>query len=464
MRLLLIALICYFTAFVWVPVEWGYLASCFNNYDLGIYGQAISLLDFDRLNPWLSTREVFVFGDHFDPILLLAAPLRQFWSPSLVMIRMEMVSLLIAAAAPVWLCARGLVSRPMAVLASAMMLLGPMTLDAAFYPAHPGTWSLAPLSWMMAFMFAGYWRGVFIAMILTFLCKEEYPAATLMLGGVLWWQGHRLQGLWMAIISGLWLVGVFLVRPLYLGSASMYADAVSSGSGLAMLGHWDEFVPLLKRLLCLMVPALWMWFAAGRSRHVALHFLFGISAMLAAMIGVRLLGGYWGHHRSAPLSIFAAYLVIAIAADYVPTKRAAAGIWMMAAILILPGLEPGTRLYRGRDFKRHCPHDPQRLTAINDAELMIRAGGDGPVLAQGNLVPRLVDLPGTSQVGATKASSFRYFLSETHAYRNPWPLTVEAYSQIEQTWRSNPHSRVLLDTPWILLIRNEAYRAAEELN
>jgi hypothetical protein len=461
LRFWLTGLIIFFVVFVWVPVEWGAHNSCFNNYDLGIYGQAISLIGFSHLNPWLSTRDVFLFGDHFDPILILAAPLRRIWHPSLVMIRIEMLSLLLAAASPLWLYRRRLISWPISLLSGALILLGPLTLDAAFFPAHPGTWSLAPLSWMMAFMVAHDWRKAFGAMLIAFLCKEEYPAATMILAGVLWWQGQTRIAVWIAVMSGLWLIGVFFVRPAFMDSATMYTDAVSSGGGLSLLFEWDGLGVIFKRLLLVILPAGWllMWMTreGKRPRSIDVRIFGAIAAMFFVMIAVRLLGGYWGNHRSAPLSIFMSYFVIVVARDYAPSKRALAAMSFMAAVLILPGLETGSRLYRGRDLKRHCPGDPKRLAAISEAETLIRTLHDGPVLAAGNLVPRLADLPGIAQIGATKSDQFRYFLTETYAMRNPWPLSVTAYDQIENTWRSSTNSRVLLDNQWILLIRNEAY-------
>jgi uncharacterized membrane protein len=450
-----------FVVLVWLPVEYAYVHSCFNNYDLGIYGQAISLLSLNRPNPWLSTRDVFLFGDHFDPILFLAVPLRNVWHPSLVMIRVEMMSLLVAAAAPLWLCTKGLISRFIALFASAIILFSPLTLDAAYYPAHPGTWSLAPLSWLLAFLFASQWQGVWWAMIFTFLCKEEYPAATLFWGVILWIQGFRRQGFFITLVSALWCTAVFVVRPMILGSANMYADAVSSGSGLSLLSDGSGWESIAKRMVAVFGPAAFLWFVSGRSRAISRQVMTAILAFMAVMIMVRLLGGYWGNHRSAPLSIFAAFGVIAVARHYAPIGRwNILRVGIMAAALLLPGLELGTRLYRKRDFKRHCQSNPQRIADIMEAETLIRTRTDGPILAGGNLVPRLVDLPDVAQIGATKSTNFRYFLTETHSLRNPWPLSAEAYTRVEQAWRSSPESRVVLETPWVLLIRNEMYEPA----
>ena len=446
-----------FLLVVWIPVERAWVYSCFNNYDLGIYAQAISLLGWGNLNPWLSTRDIHLFNDHFDPVLFLAAPLRNVWHPSLVMIRVEMICLLLAAAPPLWLAARGLISKPIGFFSCALILLGPMTLDAAFYPAHPGTWSLAPLSWMLAFLFSGFWRRTFVAMILAFLCKEEYPAATLLLGLALLFQGHRREGLWISMVSGLWLLGVFVVRPFVIGPSGMYSDAVSSGGGLALLLEIETLGPILKRLLFVLLPASVIWFAMGRRRPDQWRFVELILTMIFVMVAVRLLGGYWGNHRSAPLSVMAAYLGIGMAGTWRPTKHAKISLGLTAVLLILPGIETGTRLLRGRDFKKHCPNEPSRLAAISVAENMIRANPDGPVLAEGNLLPRLVDLPGIAQIGATKSLDFKYFLTEKYTARNPWPLSEDSYRSEEQRWRTKPNTHVLIDNDWILLIRHDAY-------
>lgn len=446
-----------FVMFVWLPVEFGWIDSCFNNYDLGIYGQAISLLSLNNLNPWLSTRDIHLFNDHFDPILFFATFLTQWWHPALVMIRVEMIALLIASAAPLWLAKKSLISNPIAIFAALLIGFGPMTLDAAFYPAHPGTWSLAPLSWMLAFIFAGHWRSAISAMIVTLLCKEEYPAATMMMGTVLMIIGPRTKGWWIALISALWLLGVFVARPLLMGSSQMYTDAVSSGNGLNLLLSIETIAPVLTRIFYVFAPVLLILFLSTGNRHIDRKFdrkfVMIVLSLAFVMIAVRLLGGYWGNHRSAPLSVMSAFLVIGVGGLWTPSKRALVALSILGALLVLPGLEPGSRYLRGRDFKKHCPGIPERLAAISQAESIMRNTSDGPIMAGGNLVPRLADLPGISQIGATKNNDFRYFLTEKHPMRNTWPLSKGDYQAIEDYWRTKPSAQVLMDDDWILLIR-----------
>ena len=103
--------LCVFLLLVWLPVESALNAYCFNNYDLGIYAQALKLISFENINPYLSTRDVRIFNDHFDPVLLIFAPFAELVPPALLAIRVEMVCVFIASLAPFWLAKNGEISQ-----------------------------------------------------------------------------------------------------------------------------------------------------------------------------------------------------------------------------------------------------------------------------------------------------------------------------------------------------------------
>jgi hypothetical protein len=103
--------------------------------------------------------------------------------------------------------------------------------------------------------------------------------------------------------------------------------------------------------------------------------------------------------------------------------------------LAFPAIELGSRFWRGKSFKKHCPHDPVRLTEINTAIKILRERVDGAVLAQGNLIPPAVDLPQIAHLGATSTKSFKYLLIEKGAYRNSWPMSSDQIRAVESAWR-----------------------------
>jgi len=451
-------LVAVFIGIVWYPVESAWLDFCFNNFDLGIYAQAIQLLSIFDLNPWLSTRDLNLFNDHFDPILFLFAPLRNLAPPALVAIRVEMAALCIAAMAPIWLAYRKDVSWTVGIAACAMLLFSPLTLDAAFYPAHPGTWSVAPLSWMLAFLYLGWDLSALIMFVLVLACKEEYPLVGLLLSASLWKLQRGRSALGFFLVSVVWAVGVFIVRPYLMGPAAIYTDAVSKGAGLELLmtseGAWQALI----RIGSLLLPFLFVTlnrqslakdFATKRADFVLA--LVPISC-LVALLSVRIAGGYWGNHRVAPLVAPAVFCFVYVLGRKTLSMRRLVAFFALTLTLAFPSFELGSRVWRGKAFKKHCPVDLQRITALNESMDYIRENDDGPALVQGNLVPSLVDVLGVAQVGATKERGFSYLLIEKESQRNTWPLSQEQFSTLETWWRTSEEKRIVRDDKYVLLM------------
>jgi uncharacterized membrane protein len=438
-----------FILMVWVPVESAWRNFCFNNYDLGIYAQAIELLSLDNPNPWLSTRDVFLFNDHFDPVLFLLLPFKGLTLPGVLAIRFEMICLIAAAASPAWLWSRGMISLSLAVMSSVTILWSPIVLDAAFYPAHPGTWSLAPLAWMLAFVFAKKYRWSFVMFGLTLLCKEEYPFVGMAVGLGLIMMGERPYGFVFMASALIWAMLVFAVRPALLGPSSMYTDAVSGFQGLDVLGSLDGALLLLRRLLELATPLTIVLYGAKRW---PLRDMIVPGLIVLTLLGIRFAGGYWGNHRVAPLGVGLAYLMIfAVRSEAIKPSKVI--IWsLLTVVLAFSSLEIGSRFWRAKPFKKHCPQNPERLSEIQQTLDTLRYDSKGPTLAQGNLIPHAVDLSGISQVGATHGRNFSYLWIEKGADRNTWPLSKEEFQALEDQWRGDPAVTKLFDGRHVILM------------
>ena len=445
-----------FIAFVWYPVERAFSEFCFNNYDLGIYAQALNLLSLKNLNPWLSSREVFLFNDHFDPILLVAAPLRYLTHPATAAIRVEMVAALVAACAPVWMARQKLIRIELAMLSALTLLFSPMTLDALYFPAHPGTWAMAPLAWMLAFLTASRFGRAFGMLLILMACKEEFPVVGFITGIVLTGFRVRRYGALFVTVSALWALFVFKIRPIILGPSDMYTSAVASAQGVTQLTSWADLAPVLKRLVYIAAPGALTWILWGRQRIADRRLFYLVVYPLAAMIAIRFLGGYWGNHRSASLAVMAAFLPLALAGNRpLPTLGYRPALWVCLLVLLAQPLDAGSRWIRGVPFKKHCPADPGRLSAIHEAVSAIRDSGSQSVLAQGNLVPALADLSQVAQIGATTTKRFDWIITEKADYRNTWPLSGELYEEQVRGWRALSGARVVIDNDHVTLLRLE---------
>ncbi len=438
-------------------MEYAHAAFCFNNYDLGIYGQALTLVSAGNLNPFLSTRDIRIFNDHFDPILFLFSPFTTFVEPSLLAIRIEMASIVLASCAPIWLWLNRLISKFQMSVVFFVILFSPMTLMAAFYPSHPGTWALAPLAWTLAFLYAGRDRLAFVMLLLLLACKEEFPVVGMFLGAALIIQNRKRIGFSILVISGAWFCSVFFLRPILLGKSDYYTSAMMAANGVNVIGASTWLFSMAELLFWVFMPTLLL----RASKRVGfksiksdswLVICLGVALLL---IAIRVIGGYWGNHRAAPLAVLAAFMLLGVD-DYVFTSRRLRVI-LFCAFLIgtsAPFFELGSRVFRDKPFKRHCPASQGRIAALNDVVSYLSGVGATGVLAGGNIVPHLVDLPGIAQIGATKAYDFRFFVVEKGEYRNTWPISSGEMKLIEDEWRSRPGVKVLRDDEYVVLLEN----------
>ncbi|MFN7684635.1 MAG: hypothetical protein ACK5QT_04395 [Oligoflexia bacterium] len=116
MRVICVAL-SLFAILVATPVLLNWLRFCYNNFDLGIYSQALANISFADLNPWLSVRQIRIFNDHFDPVLVFFAPFARLIEPSLAAILIELAFVL----------ATGFVLWRRSRVTAILMLFGPAT-------------------------------------------------------------------------------------------------------------------------------------------------------------------------------------------------------------------------------------------------------------------------------------------------------------------------------------------------
>jgi hypothetical protein len=446
-----------FTFFIWIPVERAHAAFCFNNYDLGIYGQALMLLSLENLNPYLSTRDIRLFNDHFDPVLFLFAPLTKLVEPSLLAIRVEMMAIILASTAPIWLWWNRHISKVQMLAVFFVILFSPMSLMAAFYPSHPGTWALAPLAWLLASIYSKRDRLAITMLVLLLLCKEEFPIVGGLLGGILILQNRKRVGFWIFLISVVWSSAVFLLRPIFLGKSDYYTSAMLAATGITGVGTTTWLFPLSEVLLWIFIPV----FVLRARKNFSFNSLRSDSwllvclALISLLIAIRIIGGYWGNHRAAPLAVLAGFMLIGANDQMSESLRSRRLLFCVSVLAIaLPYLELGSRAWMDKPFKKHCPPSPGRIEALNEVVSYLSSVGATRVLAGGNIVPHLVHLPGVAQIGATKARDFRFFVVEKAENRNTWPISSGEMKRIESEWRERPGVSVLRDDQYVVLFEN----------
>ncbi len=465
--LLYSAFICaFFIIVVWIPVEIFFQQYCFNNYDLGIYAQAIHLLSLKNPNPWLSVRDIHLFNDHFDPILFTLLPIKGLVQPALLGIRTEMTVALLGLIPLLVIVRKELLSITSFLFVATFSLFTPVVLDAYFYPIHPGTWSLLPLSLTLMFLLLNKWPWALFTFAFVLLCKEEFPIVGIAIASALFLQKKYKASFGFAAVSIAWGILVFVLRPHILGPSGQYTGAVSGASGLALITNPKSLISIGERLLCFFLPLFFVPLVFPPVSRISqeqrkqfkqqLWFILPAAATLAALLCVRLLGGWWFSHRSAPLAIALIYCVIPLLHPSLPQPKHKA--WQFAFVLLfavaLPNIQMGFRAYTGRTFQSHCPANPIRIQQLNFAKDIFLKLPAGSSLIEGNIIPAVVERPNIAHAGASALplEKIRYLFLEKNSAGDQWPLTTEGLNQLVSQWRKNSNTKTLIDNDSVLIL------------
>lgn len=452
----LLAVLAVFGGLVVAPVWLRAARYCYSNYDFGIYVQALARLSLKDLNPWLSGRQLHIFNDHFDPVLLLVQPLAEVLPPFQAGLLAEALLVLLAVVPVLWLHATRRLGSAATLLLCAMLLLNSSVVDALSYPIHPTTWSVLPWVWLgVALHLRRPWL-LLASLVLLFSCKEEFPFVGVVLAVGLWVRGERRLAVQVGVLSVAWLAFVFFARPWLFGQTQGY------GSGLLIGLKEAPGAYVLKRLtakgmasrlgsmVLLFVPvAVWAWRERLKPDWLLL-------ALLLPMLGIRFLGMTWRLHYGAPVMAAALMVLLPLLA----ARRVPGWVLLATGVLLVTtnetNLRNAVRTLRGGDFPAHCPADPARLASVRKGVDFIAQAPEGKVLLGGNLLAHLGARDELYTVGGLQppdAHAYTYVLVEKPPHGDPYPATRERLEELLTLWRAQPGTEVLMDDGWVFLAR-----------
>ncbi|RKH52978.1 DUF2079 domain-containing protein [Corallococcus sp. AB050B] len=430
---------------------------CFWHYDMGIYTQALARLSFQDPNPWLSARQVFIFNDHFDPVLWLARPLVTGLSPSQAAVVAECLAVLLSTAPILWLHHRKLLDRGATFLLCTLLLLNSGVQSAMAYPVHPTTWAVFPWT-LLAVAYCLRRPGwMLFALALLFSCKEEFPFAGVMLAGGLAWRGERRAALAVGVLTVAWLAFVFAGRPALMGPVVDYGGRLLPKPGQPLTAFLSErltprHLSNAGSMLLIFVPlALWAWREKWRPDAVWL-------SVLLPMLGIRFLGMAWRDHYGAPLLAAAAMVPLPLLLKRRPP------VWVLAgtALLLLTTNESVLRrtwraMAEPESFPAYCPDTPQRLASVGQGVKTLLENPEGRVLLSGNLVAPLAARNEIYAVdGPQPPGTLRYaWVLVEKPGGNTIPTSPERMEELIARWRKAPDTRLLIDDAHVFFAQGD---------
>jgi len=409
---------------VLVPVWLKAADARYHNYDLGIFAQALHRFSLSDPNPFLGALNARIFSEHLDPVFIPFAPLARVLRPDFAALLAEHLLVLLAPLPVVLLARRGRIPISVAWIAIPYLLFNRGMVSALDFPVHPTTWAATFAVAFAAALLSGRLPLVLPAAVLLMACKEEYPFAVLMAGGVLLLGRGRRIGVWLVVSACVWMVLAFVLRPWLTGPTQPYAARILDPLLADPLGLlWKRLADPkpLGRLLELVAPLLPLIVWQVRSRR---GWNLPLLAAAVPLLAIRFIDQAWKFHYLAPLGAFAAAALFAGDAR----QRVPRGVVVLSLVL-LAGIAAGpTAKIAAAYGDRLAPTEAQRTRreALSDAAARLRADPAGGIRVAGNLFPGLADLPGIFQLGGVQRSahgSFRWVLAEKPPAGDPWPLT-----------------------------------------
>lgn len=442
--------------FIVGPVALGIQAHCFNAFDLGIYARALSAITWSDLNPWISVRGVRIFFDHFDPVLIPAAFFTRVVAPSYLMAGLEWVAVALATLSFIYAYDRKLLTFNWACFGILCLLLSQGSAMAFHYPGHPSTWSLATLAWACVLLRRQRFETSLFLFFLCCLFKEEYALYLFFISGFLAFKYPKqrfLSGAYF-VVSCLWLIGVFYVRPkfadVYVGYEHAFGEGLSQTTKLAnFYSNWNNWKTLLLIALPI-VPLLFLRVKLTYERRL-------LTFLLLMMIGVRIFGLWWFPHRSVQLIVVALWAFLPqMERTYYPQKYYRL-VSTLAWLCFFGSAQPHLKYVRtlwGEPYKKSCPREEGRLASIDVAFQRLREDPMPVAAVQSNLVPGLADRDNVVLLEGNFLEKVHYILLEKPPYGDVWPQTEEANQILQvQLLQSGDWTPVINDPHILLLAR-----------
>ena len=439
--------------FITVPALIRLSLYCHNNYDLGIYGQAVWLMSFTNINPQFSVYHFSKLLDHFEPILLFLTPFKHLLQTSYGLIVLESICVLLATTPLFYLYRRKHISADVLALSTIYLLLNKGTISALVFPVHPATWALFPLSLLGMFLHLGHKKGILLSLLFLFFFKEEYPLMGMMLAGYFFYRREKLFALQLFTLSIAWLVLALAITPLLIsGESSSHASNVLR---LALLNPTSVLRNIswsyTRRLLEICLPLLpFIILMAQRRIYFRAEFMLSLLPILA----VRLIYDRFLHHYTATVSILLLYAFLPQDANLKLKKT-----HFLASVLLLflfgsKQFIEGYLTLAGQYVTKICSSDPERKKSLDQAVAFLQDHPEGSVLTNGNIIPNLTNRPEIYHVVDTmrKSKAFDYLLLEKRL-GDPWPTDRTTIQNLLKNWKNNPTTQIIIENDWIFFSR-----------
>lgn len=435
--------------------------NCLHAVDFSIYQQAIYKIAQGDFNPYLTVRGVNIFNDHFDPIIILAAPFiyltnfnpitplvfEWFWF-------FAMVVFLI-------LTRRGCSNFFYAAL---MIILCKGILAAIDGPIHAGTWSIFPIFVLSYYMYQKKFIPVFLCAVILCLYKEMFPFCLVSLSLHFFLNREMKKGLLLVFTGALLIILVFFLRPYYLGNIVGYGGdlmaavvknpieaffrAISSFYVLNFIKFYSPFV----------LPIIFLiWKGKSNLKKILTTSAVGI---IFYFLPIVMIFFYYGmlasFHYAAPICAgILGVIIFNPNFQKIPRKALAVSMILFVASAFSYYRDIVKSLFLNIGFR--CTYTKSKHVNMNDLRSKLKdVSPDDAIISTGGIIPQILTPEMNIYIpkcftSRRKTNNFDYLLFEINKSGDTYPLKTAVVHNIVEKCKSYASDIILENEDFVFM-------------
>ncbi len=401
-------------------------------FDLGIFNQSLYLYAHGWMGPNTIRQVATLFGDHFEPVMLLLAPMYYVFR-SYTLLIVQIVAVVVGGLGVYLLVKKETEDKYLAVGALLIFYLFYGLWDAIVFDYHNGVVGAMGWPWLFYAWSKKKWNWYYVFFVLMLFCKENISLMLLCLGGsiILFGKKEEKKHGWLTVVVSVfyfWLV-IFVIIPHFnQGTYDHWASYAKYGATpVAALGYFLKHPWEILVLFFNDIQKVKTWLMLAVTGGIVLIGKPKYGVVLLPVVAQKFLSAndvYWGHrfHYSVEFAPIIA-LGVGLGLAQVQNKKWRYGllvVFVVANLLVLNSIH----FYDGRTIRDiFLARNYQIGFDRNDvweAMKMIPAGA--AVSAQNTLVSHLADRREIYLFPSIEDSEYIILnLSDTSF----WPLTKE---------------------------------------
>ena len=430
----------------------------YSYYDIGIYGEALfRLRDWSDLNPFIPGRGIRIFNDHFDPILILVAPLANLIPAPMLGILLDFLCVTLAWF-PIRLLKRHrLLDDSTAAFVFAAWVLNHAIQNAVSWPFHPTTWGNLPLFYLFTYFLLEKPWLTFWSFAVLCLTREEFPLLGIPLSLVLYLQAMKSKttkrpAFAAAALTAGFLGFQYLLKPRLIdGPHSEYGKILIQSFLSNPSARLSDMVSV--SFLRMSLERYWplgllAWVAKPNLRSAAGKLSLFVLMIGASILGIRYASYQWAfHYGPAALIVLLFALMPHLKEAPLNSSRAQNSLKWATLILILFSIGHSTRLLRTARQK-----GGERSESLHSAWQQIEALPVKKILASNHLAANVrwvskkpVDLYILGGLDTPNSGPYELVWVEKPPGGDAWRIGHARIAELIQQWRSQSKLRILRD-------------------